>query len=239
MSLSIYGVEILVPDVQAAALWFQRNLFFEKEKSVPGEVLRNDDFRVILKNRNIHGTCAAKKCLGFQHFALETHDIDEAIAYCKSKKMKIELSSDGGAKFNKKVYGTGMAYFNICTDFGVTVEVSQKLHCRVAAGKHVIWGLEHIGIQVDNIDAALSVFENMGFHMEFEPVCNFTEGQEVTCCMIASDKGTIELYRFKDRTELCHEIDPVIKNVYVLKDKSLQIITNMEPNGWKPTLKGM
>ena len=52
-------------------------------------------------------------CLGFRHIALETHDIEAAIAYCESRGLNLQLGENGGPRYSGKVYGTGMNYFNI------------------------------------------------------------------------------------------------------------------------------
>ena len=52
-----------------------------------------------------------------------------------------------GRSTGGKVYGTGMDYFNIRTNFGLTVSVSRKLHVECSGKGKLIEGLDHIGLQ--------------------------------------------------------------------------------------------
>lgn len=214
----IYGIKLLVGDEEKTAKWLCDNLFFERE---PGDfgmagrasqsawtdgglVVRNGRFHLILKSGG--GQAAGvyepdAMCLGLQHVALETWDIGRAIEYCRSRGLRLQLNGRGGARHSGKVYGTGMDYFNILTEFGFTIEVSQKLHCKKENTGHVIEGLEHVGMQVADTYEAVRFYENLGFEREFEPVVNRDAGHTVICCMVSAGGTTIELYEFEGMTD--------------------------------------
>lgn len=199
----IYGIKLLVKDTERTADWLCDNLFFsrEAEKGQKGTVIKNGNIRLIL---NSDGGEAAGNydpdamCLGLRHVALETCDIRRAIEYCKSRGLNLQLNDQGGARHSGKVYGTGMDYFNILTDFGFTVEVSQKLHCERSLTGNIIEGLEHVGMQVANMNEAVDFYEKLGFKREFEPVINQDNGSTVICCMVSAGGTTMELYEFQN-----------------------------------------
>ena len=106
----IWGVQLLVEDVPGAKRWLCENLFFVEEDHKGMICLRNGNFRLVLREDKEH---LADKygpddmCLGFRHIALETHDIEAAIAYCESRGLNLQLGENGGPRYSGKVYGTG------------------------------------------------------------------------------------------------------------------------------------
>lgn len=199
----IYGIKLLVKDTERTADWFCDNLFFSREtqNAGSGTVVKNGNVRLILDSDG--GKAAGlyepdAMCLGLRHVALETCDIRRAIKYCKSRGLNLQLNDQGGARHSGKVYGTGMDYFNILTDFGFTVEVSQKLHCERSLTGNLIEGLEHVGMQVADIYEAMDFYEKLGFKREFEPVTNRDNGSTVICCMMSAGGTTMELYEFQN-----------------------------------------
>lgn len=199
---SIYGVKIYVSDIKKTAEWLCQNLFFIRESQDREWILKSGNFRIILvekcKDReNLKYNEAMY--LGISHIALETENIEKAISYCKSKKLQLELGVNGEAMHNDKVYGTGMNYFNIVTEYGFTIEISQKIHVfGKKKQKNIINGLEHIGLQTNNIMQSLKFYEDLGFKRAFEPVCNEKDGHQIYCCIVTSGGTSIELYEFHD-----------------------------------------
>lgn len=200
----IYGMKLHVSDPDAVAEWLCENLFFSREPDSLRTVLRSGGFRLILEREGGEDQMALTECdpdamcLGFRHIALETYDIGRAITYCQSKGMKLQLNGRGGARYSGKVYGTGMDYFNILTDFGFPIEVSQKLHQKPEQTENLIEGLEHVGVQVEDACEAVEFYERLGFKKEFEPVMNRTGDQTVICCMVSAGGTVVELYEFED-----------------------------------------
>lgn len=136
--------------------------------------------------------------LGLRHIALETCDIREALDICRTKGLRLQTAEDDGPRFNGKVYGTGLRYFNILTDFGVTLEITEKhAGSRKGSGKWVD-GLGHIGIQTADLRKSQAFYERLGFHRDFLPVENPVECGVVRCCMVSRDDVTLELYEFQN-----------------------------------------
>lgn len=193
----IYGVRVLVKDPKKAASWLCEALFFSMEKDGEEPVVRSGDFRIVLTSKGESGNKEA--AFGFTHIALETENMEAAIAYAKELGFVLELAENGGAKHSGKVYGTGMDYFNIRTDFGLTVEVSRKLHVKCAGKGKLIEGLDHIGLQTADLEESLRFYEKLGFEREFAPVVNHADGREIRCCMVSSGGTVVEIY------EICGE----------------------------------
>lgn len=217
----IYGVKLQVEDPEQAADWLCDKLFFVKETEGEEIIVNNGGFRFILKNRS-RGTenknAEDTMYLGIDHVALETYDIEKAIEYCKEKGLNPELNEQGGARHSGKVYGTGMSYFNIRSEFGFTVEISQKLHCRKRPTENIIDGLEHVGLQVDDINKAMSFYEKLGFKKEFEPVLNESGGHRIRCCMMSARGTTIEIYEFEDVKGIGRR-EPAVMEALVIGDR--------------------
>ena len=125
----IWGVQLLVEDVPGAKRWLCENLFFVEEEHKGMICLRNGNFRLVLREDREH---LADKygpddmCLGFRHIALETHDIEAAIAYCESRGLNLQLGENGGPRYSGKVYGTGMNYFNIIKNYHLVFMMNKK-----------------------------------------------------------------------------------------------------------------
>lgn len=196
----IYGVKLLVDDLEQAAGWLCSNLFFAREADGEAFVLKNGRFRILLENgkETAAGEDPDAMYLGIRHIALETSDVNRAIEYCRTKGLRLQLNDQGGARHNGKVYGTGMDYFNILSGLGFTVEVSQRLHCKGEPDGAIIHGLEHVGIQVPDAGEAIKFYESLGFHKEFEPVLNRCGEHRIICCMVSAGQTAIEIYEFAD-----------------------------------------
>lgn len=220
----IYGIKVIVSDTEKAAKWLCENLFFESEKDGPEPVLSNHGFRLILK---AGGSESAKdydpdaQGIGLRHVALETYDINLAIEYCKSRGMTLQLGDRGGARYSGKVYGTGMDYFNIITDFGFNIEVSQKLHCRIEPEKNIISGLEHVGLQTSDAYRTVEFYEKLGFRREFEPVINHVDGHTIICCMVSSGGTTLEIYEFDDLPDI-RKAEPQVLDSLIIAETGKQ-----------------
>ena len=120
----IYGMRIRVPNPEKAAGWLCENLFFKREEDEGENAVISGKFHLILKEEKHtkYKTELENGYLGFTHIALETGDIGEAIRYCLERGMILELGEKGGARYSGKVYGTGMTYFNIKTEFGIRLK---------------------------------------------------------------------------------------------------------------------
>ena len=106
-----------------------------------------------------------------------------------------------------------MNYFNIISGYGFTIEVSQKLHKKIPPNRTPICGLEHVGLQVSDLSAAIQFYENLGFTACFDPVVNHVDGHTILCCMVAAGETVIEIYKFHDLPELSVQRHPVIERL--------------------------
>lgn len=138
---------------------------------------------------------------GYEHIALETTDIQQALEYCKKRGMQLE-TDDGKAFFNPQIWGTGMNYFNIITRFGIKIEVSQRLDRSMPVyADCLIGGLEHLGIEVSDLQESISYYLQNGAREGADIVENFTENGPVRCTMLQLDDIMIELYQFIEKTD--------------------------------------
>ena len=205
--MSFYGMDLTVSQPEKAAQWLCDKLFFTLETAGESPVVVNGNVRL----RLVRGRVPERRedmALGWRHIAMETHDIDAALAYCRTLNVPLEVSETGGPRHSAQVYGTGMFYINIFTEFGFTVEVAQKLHKQSPAGKELIWGLEHVGLQVHDIEATLKFYEGLGFRRDFAPVTNHADGHTIHCCMVSREDTVIEVYEFHDLPELTRDEAP-------------------------------
>lgn len=212
----LYGITVQVSDTDKAAQWLCDNLFFSVERGGEEPILANNGFRLILRGG---GSDRAKEYdpdamgLGLRHIALETCDIQKAIEYCSEKGMNLQLGEDGKARHSGKVYGTGMDYFNIITELGFNIEVSQKLHEKAEKEGTIICGLEHIGLQTEDAYETIRFYESLGFRKKFEPVVNHADGHRVICCMMSFGGSTLEIYEFDDLADVKKVQPDVLKSM--------------------------
>lgn len=183
-----------------AAEWFCKELFFKKTSGT----LISGNLRVEL----CRSECKIEPCIsdahqcGLRHIALETDDIRKALVYCRERGMTLETEKNGDPKFNGKVYGTGLRYFNILTDFGVVIEITEKHQPGTDCAPHIIWGLGHIGIETSNLEKSLEFYEQLGLKRDFLPVENQTPEGVVRCCMMSLNAVTLEIYEFSEKKNL-------------------------------------
>lgn len=205
-----WGVLIQVDEPQAAARWLTENLFFtpaETESATPGcLILTNANclLRIEPGSSQVVDTPAEGFYhTGLAHIALRTDRIDEAIAWCQSRQLKLQLDG-AGSFFNPKVFGGGERFFNIISPFGVTFEVSQRVDYPSPYQDTLICGLDHLGIPSPSIEAELDFFEKLGFSPEFATVTNWNAAEgTIYCCMLsqkdpAGQEMTLEIYQFAD-----------------------------------------
>lgn len=134
--------------------------------------------------------------VGMEHIALETADILAALDYCKERNLTLD-TDNGKPYYNPKVWGTGMYYFNILTDFGVKVEISQRLDRPAPSAGPLICGLEHFGIQVASMETSLPYYLNLGFEQKY-PTVKILKKDLVLCAMIGVGDFIAELFEFTD-----------------------------------------
>lgn len=212
-----WGVLIQVDEPQAAAQWLIDNLFFIRSGLEPGT--DDPDDRLFLTNANClliieSGNSAAVEApaegsyhTGLAHIALRTDRIDEAIAWCQSRQLTLQLNSSGSF-FNPKVFGGGERFFNIISPFGVTFEVSQRVDFPSPYQDTLICGLDHLGIPSPEINAELDFFQRLGFAPEFATVTNWNAAEgTIYCCMLSQKDPsgheiTLEIYQFADMKSL-------------------------------------
>ncbi len=201
-----WGIRINVTDPAQAAQWLEANLFFSIEPSGVGFTAVNGNCLLELlpgPSEALPKPAAGTYFAGLAHIALRTRDIEEAIAWCQSRGLELQL--DQGRRFyNPKVYGEGEYFFNIISPFGVVFEVSQRLAEPTPWPDPVICGLDHIGLPSADFAAAAAAFENLGFAADFAPVENWNASEgRIRCGMFsqsdpAGQTMTLEIYQFLD-----------------------------------------
>ena len=203
---SRWGVRIIVPDPEQAAQWLEENLFFSTWQEGTSVFARNGNCLLELLLVDIVALPAPDTgtyFAGLAHIALRTRDIEEAITWCQSRGLDLQLDQ-GRRFFNPKVYGEGEYFYNIISPFGVIFEVSQRLAEPSPFTETVIQGLDHLGVPSADFAAAANAFSQLGFTADFAPVENWnaTEGR-IRCGMFSQDdplgqRITLELYQFLD-----------------------------------------
>ena len=158
---------------------------------------------------------------GWEHIALETADIDKAFEYCNEKGFRLELC-EGKPFFNPKVWGTGMWFFNVFTDFGIKLELSQRLDKQPIEYKQPAFGLEHYGCPVYDMKTMKQFYLDLGFTDLMSERLG-EEGSYVYCSMMGLGDNIVELY---ETTGIPHE-------KYTGKAFDYLIIEGMEEKtGW-------
>ena len=149
------GAVILSSDPQATAAFLQQTLQLENAAE---NGLQTGSFllKVCPSNAALAPCCPDDMLLGLRHIALETDDIQNALHICKEKGLRLQTSEEGGPRFNGKVYGTGLHYFNILTDFGLILEITEKHPGSGPRSEKWAQGLGHIGIQVSNLQCSIA-----------------------------------------------------------------------------------
>jgi len=128
-----WGILIQVQDPRAVAQWLTENLFFtltDNELDNSGRlVLTNENCLLVIEpgdNAALISPPTGFYHTGLAHIALRTDRIDEAIAWCQSRQLTLQLDG-AGSFFNPKVFGGGERFFNVSSPFGVIVEVSHRV----------------------------------------------------------------------------------------------------------------
>lgn len=200
------GVRLTVPDPELAAQWLEDNLFFSATANGAGILVTNGNCLLELlpgQSAALDVPAAGTYFAGLAHIALRTRNIEEAITWCQSRGLDLQL--DHGRRFyNPKVFGEGEYFFNIISPFGVMFEVSQRLAEPSPCQNPVICGLDHLGLPSADFAAAVDVFSQLGFVADFAPVENWnaTEGR-ILCGMFSQEdplgqRITLEIYQFLD-----------------------------------------
>jgi hypothetical protein len=213
-----WGTLIQVQDPRAAALWLTENLFFSPASSSgidvdPASVqlvLTNDNCLLVIEpgdSAAVASPAAGYYHTGLAHIALRTDRIADAIAWCQSRQLTLQLDGTGSF-FNPKVFGGGERFFNIISPFGVTFEVSQRVDYPSPFQGSLICGLDHLGIPSPDIEGELTFFKNCGFVPEFSTVTNWNADEgTIYCCMLSQKdpeghEMTLEIYQFADMKPL-------------------------------------
>lgn len=191
------AARIRTPHPEQAAAFLRQHLWCEPTEH-QGTAVRSGNFVIeFVRWEGVLDPYVPDAMLcGLRHIALEADDIGEALAQCRARGLRLQTAPDGGPRLSRKVYGTGLQYFNIFTDFGVTIEVTEKHPGSAPKAERPVWGLGHVGIQVPELAGSLRFYEDLGFRQDFAPVNNETPEGPVDCCMVSRDGLTLELYAF-------------------------------------------
>lgn len=193
------GPLLQTPDVEAAEQWLCENLFFTPLET---NVLKNGTCVLTLVQGPAEAVPAPEDgsyFTGFEHIALRTRNIDEAIAWCKLRGLDLMLKG-GGSFYNPGVFGQGERYYNIFAPFGAVLEISQRVNDSGPAGPSPIFGLDHLGVPCADIRMELDFLKGLGFLPEFPIVHNFNEAEgNILCDMVSCRELTLEIYQFSDK----------------------------------------
>ena len=120
-------VRIRTPHPEQAAVFLRQHLWCEPVECRQTAV-RSGDFEIeFVRWDGALDSCEPDAMLcGLRHIALEADDIHEALDRCRARELRLQTAPDGGPRLSQKVYGTGLRYFNVLTDFGVVIEVTEK-----------------------------------------------------------------------------------------------------------------
>lgn len=222
-TVHVDAIQLEAYDPAAAARWFCDELWFEAcYKNDDSIRLQNGNCRLLItrKNRAKQIYASDAPFAGYEHLALEAPDIDKALAYCQSKGMVLETDNNGKAFYNPKVWGTGMYYFNILTGFGVKVEISQRLdRPAYCDGSKLVIGLEHLGIEVSDIERSIAYYTELGFAKGCPLVENITaERRHVLCIMMTLEDIILELFQFTDKTAYQTDANNGVQNIVIVKN---------------------
>lgn len=226
--MKVISIDLLLDNPKAAENFLTDVLFFKRE----GELLvsGNCKLKLIEQEANAKFEAALEATyIGIEHISLETYDIEAALDYCKNKGLTLE-TDNGKAFYNPKVWGTGMNYFNILTPFGVKIEISQRLDRSASFSEPVIFGLEHLGVQVASMEKSLSYYLDMGFEQNY-PVVEIIGASRVLCSMIESSNFTVELYEFTDGINYVERKNDVIYGLSIELLSGGSASTKSGPNG--------
>lgn len=189
-------IQLRVPQPLQAAEWFCRELGFA--------ILERKEHLLRIEKGNCRFliTEGADKAISgntgvYEHVALEAADIEAALKYCRNRGMVLE-TDHGKPFYNPKVWGDGMDYFNILTDFGVKVEISrQTAKSPEPWNKCPVKDMEHLGVQVSDIRKSAAYYAELGFSTGWPLIENeLADGGTVLCTMQKRDDVTLELYQF-------------------------------------------
>ena len=133
---------IRTPHPEQAAVFLRQHLWCEPVECRQTAV-RSGDFEMeFVRWDGALDSCAPDAMLcGLRHIALEADDIHEALARCRAQGLRLQTAPDGGPRLSQKVYGTGLRYFNILTEFGVVIEVTEKHPGSAPKAERPVWGL--------------------------------------------------------------------------------------------------
>lgn len=221
-SAHVAWIQLEMFDPATVAQWFCRELWFTLDSAAGGAIyIHNGNCRLLLtkRSRQVKAYESDAFFAGYEHLALEAPDIGAALRFCRERGMT--LKTDGGAAFyNPKVWGTGMYYFNILTDFGVTVEISQRLD-RLAhsEGEKLVVGLEHLGVEVSDLQRSIEYYTGLGFVIGYPPVENIAaQGGRVLCAMMVLDDMVAELFQFVGKTGYQENVNNGVRGLLLTRE---------------------
>lgn len=186
---------LAVEDRKKTAEWFCELLGFELV----------DESEYVIASGNLElsliqdGLEVDKTPTGLVHVALNAYDIDQALSDCKAKGLQIDCDN-GKAYYNPKIWGTGTRYFNIATDFGVTVEICQRLDKTIGNKEKNIEGLEHVGIFASSVERSLDYYKSIGFEQLCPLVINEKPNMDIHCVMVGKGDLVLEIFSAENTT---------------------------------------
>ena len=184
-------------EVQEFISWMCENFCFTEQP------VQEEDYRSITNgNCRIRVYQADKLCepfygdggayTGWEHIALETADINLAFEHCKAKGFRLELC-EGRPFYNPGVWGTGMWFFNVFTDFGIKLELAQRLDTPPLEYTQLCFGLEHYGCPVYDMQEMKKFYMDLDFTDLMSERLG-EEGSYVYCSMMGLGDNIVELY---------------------------------------------
>lgn len=190
-------IRIAVQKPRELARWMEEKLEFKVSGS--SSCLKQGNLTLILEKKSDNET---EEVFGFQHIALKAKQIESALEYCREKGLQLDTDR-GRPYYNPSVWKDGTLFFNLINEFGLNLEICQSAGTDLGTETQPVWGLDHVGIMVRNIEKSEVYFERKGFQTVYPRVkIEKSGGKWVLCTMMRRGGIILEVYEVNDLTDL-------------------------------------
>lgn len=222
-SITPRGLLIRLPRPVEAADWLCRKMGFHIEQQQPGSVtVRQGNCCIVLENQSQPVPLQEADeghYTGLAHIAFATGNIQHTVESCQAA--GIPLAGGETISYNPGIWGTGMNYINPRWDYAVQLEISQRID--LPAYDHpesLISGLEHVGLPVADMAAAIEFYRLLGFQQMTATTINRADGALIFCTMMSLGELTIELFEFANRQHKPYTGQPFAALLFTTDDIS-------------------
>lgn len=213
-----YCLHAMGEDPRAMAEWFGRNFGFAVSERDGAYIAQDGALTMVFRIGK-----GSPSRYGIRHVALNAVDIEAALAACREK--GLDLDTDNGKCYhNACVWGTGTDFFNIYTPFDFGLEICQRLDVRQGDPARNIAGLEHVGVFVEDIDAAEAFYKSMGFRHAYPRTPIDKGAATVLCSMMTDGDLMLEVFAVKGNPPEMEKTFPGLESVSLLRDSAAGFI---------------